>query len=259
MTDDPTAYGRRWAGVYDEWFPMPTDTEAAADFLLPLCGAGPVLELGIGSGRVALALLDRGLEVHGIESSPDMLALLRSKPRGNELRVVVGDMSTTRTGDLYSLVYIVFNTLYQLHTQGDQLACCRNASAHLLPGGHLVIEAFIPDVTRETSTVRALEADADAVFLSATLHDPVLQLLRWTTIRITPGGVELFPDINRYVWPSELDLMSKLAGLQPVSRHGGWNAEPFTARSSRHVSVYVRPARCPSDEAIEKPDPGVGR
>ncbi|HXF57981.1 MAG TPA: class I SAM-dependent methyltransferase [Actinomycetota bacterium] len=240
----PATYGDRIADVFDRAF-VPDDARDAARFLAAVAGPGPALELGIGTGRVALPLQRLGVEVHGIEASERMLERLRAKRGGREVPVTVGDFTTARAPGHFSLVYVVFNTIFAPLTQEDQLRCFANVAGHLRPGGLFVVEAFVPDLARfdRGQRTEAFEVGVDRVRLDVVTHDPVEQLITGSHVVITEEGVKLYPFRMRYAWPSELDLMARLAGLRLRKRYGGWRREPFTWASDRHVSVYERPRR----------------
>ncbi len=238
----PAAYGDRIAGVYDEWFAVPTDAEDAATFLSELAGQGPALELGIGTGRVALPLLRRGVEVRGIDASEAMVEKLREKPGGENIPVHIGDFADVGVEGEFSLTYVVFNTLFALLRQDDQVRCFENVARHLRRDGVFAVEAFVPDMTLYDHNERVGVPDlgSDHVVLLTARHDPVNQRVVANHVAISEEGIKVYPVRLRYVWPSELDLMARLAGLRLRERWGGWRKEPFTAESGRHVSVYER-------------------
>jgi SAM-dependent methyltransferase len=235
-------YGEAVAEVYDTWAADDPESQAAAvNFLAELAGpSGSALELGIGTGRIALPLTARGIEVTGVEASEQMVAQLRGKPGGAELPVVVGDMAEVPVRGVFDVVYLVASTLYGLTDQQTQLRCVTAAALRLAAGGRLVVEAFVPDPSRfdRGQRVQARAVDVDGVRLDVTRHDPVTQTVVSQQIAITADGIRLCPVRLRYIWPSELDLMAKLAGLRLVQRSGGWRGEPFTAESGSHVCVY---------------------
>lgn len=242
---EPQTYGDRVAEIYDAWVQSRAmvDTEGTVEFLARAAGAGPVLELAIGTGRVALPLARRGIEVHGIDASEAMVAKLRAKRGGEAIPVTLSDMADVAVEGSYPLVYIVFNTLFGLLTQEDQIRCFRNVAARLAPGGAFVVEAFLPDLSRfdRGQRVGVTGVDLDALTLEASAHDAVNQRISTQMVVLTEAeGVRLYPIHLRYVWPSELDLMARLAGLRLRERWGGWRGDPFTAASARHVSVYER-------------------
>ena len=239
---DISSYGERVAEVYDEWYggSGPLDTDAAVATLAELAGSGRVLELGIGTGRLALPLAERGLEVHGVDSSPAMVAKLREKPGGNRIPVTMGNFADVAADGSYELVYVAFNTLFGLQTQDDQVRCFQNVAAHLTDGGVFVVEAFVPDPARFNGRVATTRIEQDAVQLDVTLVDPVAQRTESQHIVITPGGTRFYPVSIRWAYPGELDLMARLAGLRLRDRWSGWTRTPFTRESAGHVSVYVR-------------------
>jgi SAM-dependent methyltransferase len=237
----PETYGDRIADVYDGLY-QGLDTEAAVEALAELAGAGPVLELAIGTGRLALPLAERGLEVHGIDASEAMVAKLREKPGGDTIPVTMGDFADVGVDGEYSLVFVAFNTLFGLLTQADQLRCFANVAPRLADGGVFVIEVFFPDLARfdRNQRTQTNTLEPDRVFLDASRHDPVEQRVDSQHVVITEEGTKLYPVSIRYAFPGELDLMARLAGLELQNRWGGWRREPFTADSPRHVSVYGR-------------------
>ena len=231
------------AEVYDEWTSTLPDTAAAVDFLAGRAARKTALEFGVGTGRVALPLAARGVEVVGVEGADLMVERLRGRPGGQDLPVVLGDMSQIRLDRTFSLVYIVFNTFLCLLNQEEQVRCLRNAVAHLDPDGILVTEMYVPDLRRTDADEQRLatgSVERDRVFLEATVHDPVRQRIRTQVVVVSEAGIRLFPNHIRYVWPAELDLMAELAGLARAERYGGWHNEPFTAQSTKHVTVYRR-------------------
>ncbi|MDQ3805853.1 MAG: class I SAM-dependent methyltransferase, partial [Acidobacteriota bacterium] len=202
------------------------------------------LELGVGTGRVALPLRERGVEVHGIDASPAMVERLRAKPGGDRIAVTLGDFAEVGVGGEFALVYVVFNTFFALLSQEAQVRCFRNVARRLSPAGVFLVEAFVPDVARYSGgqVNRATEVTLDRVVYDVAQHDPVRQYVIGQSVVIADGRVRLYPVQLRYAWPSELDLMARLAGLRLRERRGGWQREPFTG-SGKHVSVYERDAR----------------
>jgi SAM-dependent methyltransferase len=235
-------YNQRCADVYDQWFGY--FDEAAVDVLEELAGGGRVLELGIGTGLVALPLAARGVEVHGIDASQEMVAALRAKPGGEALPVTLGDFADVVVEGEFSLVYVVYNTLFALQTQEEQVRCFRNVAARLAPGGAFVVEAFVPDLAQLSAGqgVRLLHMTDERVGIRVFQHDPVRQKLKSRHVVFNEGGARVFPVEVRYAWPSELDLMARLAGLRLRARWGDWRRGEFGASSDKHVSVYERPA-----------------
>ena len=231
-------YGERIAGVYDDWYDE--YDEATVTSLRELTQGGRALELGIGTGRVALPLQRSGVKVEGIDSSEAMTVRLRSKPGGDRIPVAIGDFADVAVEGQYSLIYVLVNTFFALLTQEDQLRCFRNVTQHLLPQGSFVIEAFVPDLSRFTrqQSVTVADMSEDEVQFDVSRHDPVSQQITAQHIVLTEQGIHLYPVKLRYVWHSELDLMARLAGLQLKHRWGDWRKGPFTADSRMHISVY---------------------
>ena len=239
---DATTYGDRIADIYDEHYEGMLDTESTVELLAQLAGKGPVLELAIGTGRVALPLAERGIEVHGIDASESMIERLRAKEGGDRITVTMGDFADVGVEGRFSLVYVVFNSLFALTSQDEQVRCFRNVAEHLEDDGHFVVEVFVPDVTRfdQGQRVSVDRVDVDRVVLETSLHDPVGQRVVTQIIMIGESGNRMVPVHIRYAWPSELDLMARLAGLRLKNRWSGWRREYFTAESVRHVSVYEK-------------------
>jgi SAM-dependent methyltransferase len=238
---DPATYGDRIADVYDEWFMVPSDTEDTVGFLSDLAGPGPVLELGIGTGRVALPLAQRGHEVRGVDASEAMVEKLRAKTGGENIPVTIGDFAELDIEVKFALVYVVFNTFFALLSQEEQVRCFENVARRLRgEGGAFVIEAFVPDMTRwdRSQRIDARHVGNDNVVLDASRHDPVEQRVASNHLVVSEAGVKVYPVRLRYAWPSELNLMARLAGLRLRERWGGWRREAFTASSTSHVSVY---------------------
>jgi SAM-dependent methyltransferase len=239
--DDPAFYGDRWADVYDDHFGS-RDADAAVEFLAGLAGGGPVLELAVGTGRIALPLTMRGIGVEGVDASAEMVRRLRAKPGGESVPVTIGDMAEVPVSGPFALVYLVFNSLFGLLTQERQAACFGNVARVLGPGGAFVIECFVPDLTRfdRGQRVQALDVTEDAVTFDLSRHDPVQQRVTAQTVTLDGDGMRMRPVAIRYSWPSELDLMAAQAGLRLTDRYSGWDRRPFDAASSGHVSVYRR-------------------
>lgn len=236
---DPAAYGRQIADIYDHTS-RTLPTEAAVERLAKLAGGGAVCEFGIGTGRLALPLVERGCTVAGVEGSPDMVAALRGKPGGGDIEVAVGDFSTTRVPGEFTLVVLAINTIFALPDQAAQVRCFRNAAAHLVTGGRFVVEAWIPDPGgfRNGSALRTLVVAEDEVLIEAATVHPADQRMTTTKVRFTDNGVRLMPANHRYAWPAELDLMAQLAGMSREHRWQDWTQTPFTDESRAHVSVY---------------------
>jgi SAM-dependent methyltransferase len=217
------------------------DERAAVAFLASLAGPGPALELAIGTGRIALPLAACGIRVDGIDLSPAMVNQLRTKPGGDQLAVTIGDFADVPVSGTYRLIFVVWNTLFNLLTQDDQVRCFANVAAHLTADGSFVVEAFVPAFLYRLRNDQYVDAEAikvDEVRLDVLRHDAATQRLEESHVSLSRAGVRLNPVVQRYAWPSELDLMARLAGLRLQGRWGGWDREPFTSSSSVHVSVY---------------------
>ena len=220
----------------------PAVVEPAVDFLAGLAGRGRALELGIGTGRIALPLAQRGVPVHGIELSKAMVARLRAKAGGEEIGVTIGDFATTTVDGTFSVAYVVFNTIMNLTTQEAQVACFRNVAAHLEPSGCFVVEVGVPELQRlpPGESVRPFELTATKLgFDEIDVATQSLISHHWTDV---DGKLERVSMPFRYVWPSELDLMAELAGMKLRERWSGWKREPFTSDSRQHVSVWEKSA-----------------
>ncbi len=240
-------YDERRAEAYDRRHTARfAEAEATADFLAGLLRPGArVLELGVGTGRLALPLAARGLEVHGVDSSPAMLARLRAKPGADSVPVVEGDFADVGTSveGSFDLVLLAFNSLFELLDQDAQCRCVAGAAARLASDGVFVVEALAPELTRLEHSLAVTSLADDEVVLQATSHDPLSQVVRGHDVVLSEAdGVRLLPWAIRYASVPEVDLMARLAGLELWERWGGWEKEPFTAASARHVSVYGRPS-----------------
>jgi SAM-dependent methyltransferase len=219
------------------------DEAAAVAFLQSRAGAGPVLELGIGTGRIALPLAKTGVRVDGIDLSVPMVSRLRAKPGGDALRVEIGDFADVAVEATYPLVYVVFNTFFNVLAQDDQVRCFANVAAHLADDGVFVIEAFVPTFLVRLDHgqyVHAEAIDVDRVRLDLLRHDLATQTIEENHVALTEQGLTFNPVVQRYAWPAELDLMARLAGLRLRERWGGWDGEPYTSTSELHVSVWRR-------------------
>jgi SAM-dependent methyltransferase len=233
------------AGQYDASSPEmfdPAVLDQTVNFLAGLAGHGAALELGIGTGRVALPLHGRGVPVHGIDLSGAMVARLRAKPGAAGIGVTIGDFATARAPGPFQVAYLVYNTIQNLTTQDEQVACFRNAAAHLAPGGCFVIETGVPQLQRlpPGETVRAFAVAPDRLGFDE--YDVVRQGLVSHHYRVTGGQLTTVSIPFRYVWPAELDLMARLAGMTLRERWGGWDRAPFTSASTSHISVWATPA-----------------
>jgi SAM-dependent methyltransferase len=242
----PTNYfDERIAKSYDAKWPElfePAVVGQAVRFLAGLAGAGAALELGIGTGRIAMPLSQRGVRVHGVDLSPDMVAQLRAKPGTDDIGVTIGDFATTSVGGTFRLAYLVRNTIMNLTTQDGQVACFQNVAAHLEPGGCFVIEVGVPGLQRlpPGETVRAFTVTP--THLGFDEYDVASQGLISRHYWVVDGQLETFSAPFRYVWPSELDLMARLAGMTLRERWSDWTRAPFTSDSRSHVSVWERTA-----------------
>ena len=239
--DDPSFYGDRWASVYDEqhrWH----DPGPAVEFLAGLADGGRVLELAIGTGRVALPLAARGVSVEGVDASEAMVERLLAKPSGASIPVTIGDMAEVPVSGPFRLVYLVFNTLFGLLSQARQAECFASVARVLESGGTFVIECFVPDLTRfdRSQRVEARAVTEDSAILEMSRHDAASQRVTTQIITLDEHGVRLRPVAVRYSWPGELDLMAAQAGLRLWERYGDWDRRPFDSTSRSHVSVYQR-------------------
>ena len=245
MHDDDGFFGERVAARYDESSADmfdPAVVDPVIDFLVEIAGSGRALELGIGTGRIALPLRRRGVPVHGIELSKAMVARLRAKPGGEDIGVTIGDFATTTVDETFSVAYLVFNTIVNLTTQAAQVACFRNVAAHLEPGGCFVIEVGVPGLQRlpPGETIRAFHVSETGWGIDE--YDVAKQGLTSHHFNIFDGRVERNSVPFRYAWPSELDLMAQLAEMRLRERWSGWKREPFTSDSRKHISVWEKPA-----------------
>jgi SAM-dependent methyltransferase len=225
-------YEAKWPELFE-----PAVVDAAVNFLNDLAGTGAALELGVGTGRIALPLSRRGLPVHGIELSPAMVAELRTKPGANDIGVTLGDFATTTVDGAFSLAYLVRNTIMNLTTQDEQVACFGNVAAHLAPGGRFVVEVMVPELQRlpPGETIHAFTVTP--THLGFEEYDVARQMAISHHYWLVDGRLETFSAPFRYVWPSELDLMARLAGMTLRERWSGWTREPFKSDSRSHVSV----------------------
>ncbi|MGO9558456.1 MAG: class I SAM-dependent DNA methyltransferase [Acidimicrobiales bacterium] len=218
----------------------PAVVDPAVSFLADLAGAGAALELGIGTGRIALPLSQRGVRVHGIELSPDMVAQLRVKPGADDIGVTIGDFATTKVDGTFKLAYLVYNTITNLTTQDEQVECFRNVASHLEPGGSFVIEVYIPELRRVPPGEAIHAFDVTPAHLGFEEYDFATQIAISHHYWVVDGRLETFSAPFRYVWPSELDLMARLAGMSLRERWSNWNREPFTSESRKHISVWEK-------------------
>ena len=231
-------YGETVAGVYDEWY---SDYDShAIDVLAELAHGGRALELGIGTGRIALPLSAKGVEVHGVDAAASMISRLRAKPGGDRITITQGSFAEIPVFGEFALVYIVFNTFFALSSQDEQVRCFRNVAAHLSRDGCFVMEAFVPDLNRFTGgqVNWATKVTTDEVQLDVGQHDAAAQRVISQKVVLTEGNVRLYPVQIRYAWPSELDLMAQLAGLRLRERWSNWKRQPFSSESMHHISIY---------------------
>ncbi len=245
MDGEDGYFDERVAARYDESSADmfdPAVVDPVIDFLADLAGSGRALELGIGTGRIAVPLGQRGVSVHGIDMSKAMVARLRAKPGGEDIGVTIGDFATTTVDGTFSLAYLVFNTISNLTTQAAQVACFRNVAAHLEPGGCFVIEVGIPELQRvppgETFHIFHMTETRWGI----DEYDVANQGLISHHFAIADGKLERNSVPFRYTWPAELDLMAQLAGMSLRERWSGWKREPFTSDSRKHISVWEKPS-----------------
>jgi SAM-dependent methyltransferase len=236
------SFGDDVAENYDE-LARRGDEVATVAFLGQLAQGGPALELAIGTGRIALPLAAQGVQVDGIDFSPSMIAKLRAKPGGAQIAVTTGNFADVAVPGTYRLIYVVFNTLFNLLTQDEQVRCFENVAAHLTEDGVFVIEGGVPTEFCRLRNNQYVDLEAlavDNVRLDVARYDPVTQLLEETHVTLSSRGTQLNPIITRYAWPSELDLMARIAGLRLKERWASWSREPLTSASSNCISVYGR-------------------
>ena len=241
---DPAAYGRAVASDYDALYKAVPETDEAVAMLAELSDGQPFLEMGIGTGRLALPLKERGIDVAGIEGSPEMVEQLRAKPGGDEIPVAVGDFAEVRVDGEFAVVVLALHTIFGLPTPDHQIRCFKNAARHLAPGGVFVIEARVidPSEFQGGKAIQPRFSDAEQVEIQVQSFDAVTQRVEVTNVHLSNAGVRLNAYVNQYTTPREFDLMGRLAGMRLRDRWDGWCREPFTAHSRRHVSVYERRA-----------------
>jgi hypothetical protein len=229
---------------YDALWPHlrdPAILDPAVDVLVELAVGGALLEFGIGTGRLAVPLHQRGVRVHGIELSPAMVEVLKQNPGAGEIDVTIGDFATTRVDGSFRLVYLVRNTITNLTTQDEQVECFRNAAAHLSSGGRFVIENYIPELQRLPPGETNVVFDATPTHIGVEAYDVAAQVAVSHHWWLIDGELRTFSSPHRYLWPAELDLMARIAGLTLEARWGDWNRAPFTGESRSHVSVWRKP------------------
>jgi SAM-dependent methyltransferase len=240
---EPSDYGKFWADIYDDLFGDRPDNETTVAVLSQLAAGSRALEFGIGTGRIAIPLAQRGIEVHGIDLSQEMVDKLRAKPGGKDIPVIIGDCTEVRAEGLFSVVYFLYTSFYFLTSQEAQLRCCENAARHLQPKGVFVIEGFVHDRLRfqRNQNVSLAGMSSGFVDLHISQHDPVNQIIDVQHVILSPAGIQLRPNRIRYVWPSELDMMARVAGLRLRERWADWSGAPFTADSSFQIAIYEKP------------------
>ena len=237
MSFDETA-----AEVYDDISQRGDEIETVS-FLEQLARGGPALELAIGTGRIALPLAARGIRVNGIDFSSAMVAKLRTKPGGAQITVTIGNFADVAVKGTYRLIYLVFNTLFNLLSQDEQVRCFENVADHLTDDGCFVVEAYVPTFLHRLRDNQYVDTEAigvNEVRLDVLRHDMERQMIEESHVSLSPAGIRLNPVVQRYAWPSELDLMARIAGLHLKQRWTGWTRERFTSTSSNCVSVYGR-------------------
>ena len=225
--------------MYDE-MSTPESVSEGVDILAEMSAGGSALELGIGTGTYALPLADRGVEVRGIDSSEAMVDQLRAKEGGQTLPVTIGDFADVDVEGTFSLIFVISNTFFMLTTQDEQIRCLENVASHLDESGVFLAYAFVPDVSMfdDGQRLRASLPDVASVWLDISVHDAVNQAVNFSHLHLTEEGTRMYPGRLRYAWPSELDLMARLAGLRLRHRWADWDRSPFTSQSRSHVSVY---------------------
>lgn len=238
---DPREYGARWADRYDDWHTGMLDDAGAVVALAELAEGGPVLELGVGTGRLAVPLAEKGLDVVGVDVSEDMLAKLREK--SGAVTTVVGDMTTVALGREFALAFVAFNSIFVLSTQREQVELFRNAAAHLRSGGRFVLETVVVTGAKpgDSQRFRVARVEPDRLTIAAGFLDPVTAFYTGTWVELEPDGARFYPIHGRHATHHEMDLMAQLAGLELENRWGDWKRGPFTADSALHVSCYRKP------------------
>jgi SAM-dependent methyltransferase len=231
------------SGIYDHLYPLDADGEASVAFLAKLAAGGRVLELGAGTGRVAIPLAEQGCTVTAVDASPDMISILKSKDPDGRVNAVLADMADPPVQGPFDLIYAVYNVLYELHVQDLQVACLSSAARLLRSGGALVIEASVANSLQATGApeVSFSFEDLTTVGLQLTQYDQINQIAEYRHIFLGADGIKVMPSVHRYIYLSELDLMAALAGLEPSGRYSDWASTPLDAKSPRHVSVYTKP------------------
>jgi len=229
------SYEAKWPNLHE-----PALIEPVVDVLAELAGAGAALEFGVGTGRIALPLSRRGVRVAGIELSPAMVAEMEGRPGASEVQVAIGDFANTRVAGSFRLVYLIRNTITNLTTQDEQVECFQNAAAHLEPGGCFLIEVYIPELQRLPPGETVHPFIVTPTHLGFEEYDVATQIAYSHHYWIIDGHVETLSTPHRYVWPAELDLMARLAGMRLRDRWSGWERQPFSKESRNHVSVWEK-------------------
>ena len=234
-----STYGDRIAGVYDEFYGQ-TDVSERVDVLVDLASGGRALELGVGTGTYALPLAARGVETHGIDSSKAMVDELRAKDGGESMPVTIGDFADVDVEGAFLLVFVISNTFFMLTSQEEQIRCFQNVASRLDETGVFLVHAFVPDVSMYDGGqhLSADLPDLTSVRFNVSVHDAMNQVVDFRHVELTEQGVRMYPGRLRYVWPSEMDLMARLAGLRLRERWADWSRSPFTSQSRSHVSIY---------------------
>ncbi|MDH3754579.1 MAG: class I SAM-dependent methyltransferase [Acidimicrobiia bacterium] len=237
-------YGEAFADVYDRWYDGVSDIDGTVATIGRLANGRPVLELGVGTGRLALPLAAEGVPVSGIDASPSMIERLRAKPGGADIHVVVGDMAVLDDIEVssYAVVFAAFNTFFNLPTEATQAACLARVHDVLVPDGRLAIEAFLPspEPAAPEGRLEVRGVEIDRVLLTATWRDPHTNIVAGQHLELSADGIRLRPWLLRYSTPDSLDALASRAGFDLESRHAGWRGEPFDPDGGRHVSIYRR-------------------
>ncbi|NJC96186.1 MAG: SAM-dependent methyltransferase [Anaerolineales bacterium] len=237
--DPATSFGSDAAAHYDEY--KRGDEEDAAAFLAEYAKEGSALEFAIGTGRIALPLATKGIQVDGIELSPHMVKQLHAKPEGQNINVIIGDMSSATTNRHYPLVYLVFNTIFNLLTADNQIRCFENAARHLTPNGHFIVETALPHAwisPDKSDYVHTEYVGKEMVVLDVARYDPATQLLEENHVQFTAQGITMSPIVCRLITPGEMDLMARIAGMRLIQRFSNWQRSAFDINSKAHVSIY---------------------
>lgn len=238
---DAGTYGKFYADVYDDWYHNLTDTDACVDGLAALAGDGPVLDLGAGTGRIAIPLAERGLRVTAVEISPEMIGKLKEKPGADKVDVQLGDMTDfDGGGERYSLIFIAANTLMSVADLDAQAACVANAARQLAPGGRFVIEGLLVDPAM-FDRVRSATVESGEAGVIVSKHDRLRQVVERQLVIFTPEGNRLFPTVTRYFTLAELTLMGRLGGLEVEATWADWSGTPHSAPTGWYVRVFRKP------------------